>query len=221
MLSYTLQRLIGVIPVILLVTLIVFTLNALIPGDPGRIRLGQRADPNQVEAWNFKRGYNAPFVTQYLRYLGFMPSRVYLEDAANGGSMSAEISAAVARLRATEALIAELIYVTPTILPNNIQVRAEKLMEKYPRVLYAEMDDVLLGIMQGNAGQVIDLLHSFGGGSGAALPATVVSRSMPSIVPSLITCQSELTSIACRRRCCVICTSTPKSCSQTLCRLIF
>ena len=90
MLSYTLRRIAGVIPVILLVTLLVFTLNALIPGDPGRIRLGQRADPEQVAAWNFKRGYDAPFILQYLRYLGFAPSRVYLDTALPSGELSEE-----------------------------------------------------------------------------------------------------------------------------------
>jgi len=86
MLTYTLRRILGVIPVILLVTLIVFTLNAVIPGDPGRIRLGQRADPAQVEAWNFKRGYRAPFLVQYLRYLGFLPRRDYLDQGGSNGT---------------------------------------------------------------------------------------------------------------------------------------
>ncbi|MGA1488204.1 MAG: ABC transporter permease [Planctomycetota bacterium] len=81
MLTYVLRRLLGVIPVVLLVTLIVFTMNANIPGDPGRIRLGQRADPAQVEAFNFKRGYLDPFLVQYVRYLGFAPSRIYADHA--------------------------------------------------------------------------------------------------------------------------------------------
>ncbi|MGE3165599.1 MAG: ABC transporter permease [Planctomycetota bacterium] len=69
MLTYVVRRLLGVIPVILLVTLLVFTLNANIPGDPGRIRLGQQADPVMVEAYNRERGYLDPFFTQYVRYL--------------------------------------------------------------------------------------------------------------------------------------------------------
>ncbi|HCW45310.1 MAG: ABC transporter permease [Planctomycetia bacterium] len=69
MLAYTLRRLLQAIPVILLVTLIVFLLNAAIPGDPGRIRLGQRADPAAVEAYNEARGYNDPIPVQYFNYL--------------------------------------------------------------------------------------------------------------------------------------------------------
>ena len=69
MVSYTLRRLLEAIPVILLVTLIVFLLNAAIPGNPGRIRLGQRADPASVDAYNEARGYNDPLPVQYGRYL--------------------------------------------------------------------------------------------------------------------------------------------------------
>ena len=69
MLAYTLRRLFQAIPVILLVTLIVFLLNASIPGDPGRIRLGQRADPAAVDAYTEQRGYNDPLIIQYGKYL--------------------------------------------------------------------------------------------------------------------------------------------------------
>ncbi|MDE0959432.1 MAG: ABC transporter permease [Planctomycetota bacterium] len=69
MLSYTIRRLLEAIPVILLVTLIVFLLNAAIPGDPGRIRMGQRADAAEVYAYNETRGYNDSLPVQYGRYL--------------------------------------------------------------------------------------------------------------------------------------------------------
>ncbi len=69
MLSYALRRVVGLVPVMILVTLIVFTLNAHVPGDPGRIRLGQRADPAQVEAYDRARGYLDPFLVQYARYV--------------------------------------------------------------------------------------------------------------------------------------------------------
>ena len=69
MIAFLIQRLAGLLPVLLLVTLIVFTLNHNIPGDPGRLRLGQRADPEMVEAYNRERGYLDPFFVQYVRYV--------------------------------------------------------------------------------------------------------------------------------------------------------
>jgi len=104
-LAYTLRRLLGAIPVILLVTLIVFVLNALIPGDPGRLRLGQKADPSRVESWNYQRGYRAPFVQQYLRYLGVLPKREYL--AAGDADLGPEFSARFAELSGSGAPRAE------------------------------------------------------------------------------------------------------------------
>ena len=81
MLSFTLRRLLEAIPVILLVTLIVFLLNAAIPGNPGRIRMGQRAEPAQVDAYNESRGYNAPLPVQYGRYLWRLFTRFDLGES--------------------------------------------------------------------------------------------------------------------------------------------
>ena len=81
MLSFTLRRLLEAIPVILLVTLIVFLLNAAIPGNPGRIRMGQRAEPAQVDAYNELRGYNDPLPVQYGRYLWRLFTRFDLGES--------------------------------------------------------------------------------------------------------------------------------------------
>jgi Nup85 Nucleoporin len=71
-----------------------------------------------------------------------------------------------------EALLCELIYKDPAIQPRWIQQRAEKLMEQYPRG--HALDKCLLDIMKGSAGSLLSALYTFGGGSGAALPATMV-----------------------------------------------
>jgi len=80
-LSFTLRRLLEAIPVILLVTLIVFLLNAAIPGNPGRIRMGQRAEPAQVDAYNESRGYNDALPVQYGRYLWRLFTRFDLGES--------------------------------------------------------------------------------------------------------------------------------------------
>ena len=77
-----------------------------------------------------------------------------------------------------EHLLTELIYQNPMIRPVNIHVRAKKLMAQYSNnsgMNRGEMNEVLLNIMQGNAGSAIEVLFAVGGGSGAALPATMVS----------------------------------------------
>ncbi|WP_077620870.1 ABC transporter permease [Bacillus sinesaloumensis] len=70
MLIYTLRRLIQIIPVMIGVTLAVFLMMHLIPGDPARIMAGEAADPVQVEQMRENLGLNDPLYVQYFRYVG-------------------------------------------------------------------------------------------------------------------------------------------------------
>jgi peptide/nickel transport system permease protein len=69
MLRYTLIRLMyGILVLFGVVTLIFFLFNIL-PGDPARMMLGQRADISSVEAINRDLGRDKPMVVQYLGFL--------------------------------------------------------------------------------------------------------------------------------------------------------
>ncbi len=57
------------IPVMLGVSLIVFSLLYFTPGDPVRNKLGTNASPEEVRKLREKMGLNDPFVVQYGRYL--------------------------------------------------------------------------------------------------------------------------------------------------------
>jgi len=70
MIKYVLKRLVWMIPVIIGVSLIVFFLISLVPGDPASIILGANADQAQIDALNEKLGYNDPFWVRYFRYMG-------------------------------------------------------------------------------------------------------------------------------------------------------
>ena len=69
MIKYTIQRLLFIIPMILGVLLIVFTLINIVPGDPGRTILGIGATQEAVDALNEELGYNDPFFVKLLDYL--------------------------------------------------------------------------------------------------------------------------------------------------------
>lgn len=69
-------------------------------------------------------------------------------------------------------LCAELLYKNPNIRLMDINVRAAALVQKYANE--SSIDEMMLNIMRGNAGEVLKALHGFGGGSGAALPAVMV-----------------------------------------------
>ncbi len=66
---YVTNRLLGLIPVLLGITLLVFTLLHLIPGDPALILLGERATPEQVLALQQQLGLNQPLPLQYWHFL--------------------------------------------------------------------------------------------------------------------------------------------------------
>jgi len=51
------------------VTTVVFVLFNILPGDPARMMLGQRADINSIEAIKKDLGYDKPIFTQYLNYI--------------------------------------------------------------------------------------------------------------------------------------------------------
>jgi peptide/nickel transport system permease protein len=69
-LSYILRRLVQLIPVMFGVTLLVFFMVHLIPGDPARTMLGARATPAAVARLHHEWGLDKPLVEQYLRFLG-------------------------------------------------------------------------------------------------------------------------------------------------------
>jgi dipeptide transport system permease protein len=71
MLSYILRRLLVLIPTILGVTLLTFSLIRLIPGDPVEVMMGERSlDPELHAAALTRLGLDQPLYVQYGRYLG-------------------------------------------------------------------------------------------------------------------------------------------------------
>jgi peptide/nickel transport system permease protein len=70
MLQYVLKRLLGLIPVLFGITLAVFLLLRLIPGDPAIVLAGERATPEQVAALRDQLGLNQPLLLQYFAFLG-------------------------------------------------------------------------------------------------------------------------------------------------------
>lgn len=68
--QYIAKRLLSLLPVLLGITLLVFTFLHLIPGDPAVVLLGERATPDQIAALRQQLGLNQPLPVQYLAFLG-------------------------------------------------------------------------------------------------------------------------------------------------------
>ena len=66
---YILKRLLLVVPTMLSVIILVFTIMAVTPGDPGRMILGSSAPQSAVDALNREFGLHEPFLTRLGKYL--------------------------------------------------------------------------------------------------------------------------------------------------------
>ncbi|MFX0592331.1 ABC transporter permease [Melissospora conviva] len=67
---FILRRLLQSAVALLGVTLVVFLLLQMVPGDPVRVALGTRFDPETYEALRSRAGLDQPAVVQYFSYLG-------------------------------------------------------------------------------------------------------------------------------------------------------
>lgn len=69
MIKYAAKRLLTLIPILLGVSLLVFLIIQLTPGDPAAVMLGTDADPVTVKAMRDKLGLDDPLPVQFGRYL--------------------------------------------------------------------------------------------------------------------------------------------------------
>jgi peptide/nickel transport system permease protein len=67
--AYIARRLIHMIPVLFLITLFIFALVRLVPGDPATSMLGDRATPDRVERLNKALKLDRPYYVQYVAFM--------------------------------------------------------------------------------------------------------------------------------------------------------
>lgn len=69
MLNYAFKRIIQIIPILIIVSILIFFMIRLIPGDPITIRLGPKATPKMVEILIKKEGLDKPIFDQYIIFI--------------------------------------------------------------------------------------------------------------------------------------------------------
>lgn len=67
--AFITRRLLMTVPVLLLVTIMVFSLLHLLPGDPATVILGQEATQEAIDAMRLELGLNKPLIVQYFDWL--------------------------------------------------------------------------------------------------------------------------------------------------------
>ena len=69
MVAFTLRRLLETVPVLIGVSVVVFLVLRLIPGDPAIVLLGERASEQNVARVREQLGLNQPWSVQYWRFV--------------------------------------------------------------------------------------------------------------------------------------------------------
>ncbi|RLI31464.1 ABC transporter permease [Candidatus Bathyarchaeota archaeon] len=67
--QYLIRRIILMVPLLIGVSLITFTVSHLVPGDPARLAAGLHASPETVEAMRHRLGLDKPLPVQYYLYM--------------------------------------------------------------------------------------------------------------------------------------------------------
>ena len=85
MLRYFFKRLLLIIPTLLGVMLIIFTITYFIPGDPAKMALGSNYTEEAYQAKREEMGLNKPFVQRYVDYVVGFVTRLDLGTSYDSG----------------------------------------------------------------------------------------------------------------------------------------
>ncbi|NJP37843.1 ABC transporter permease [Alkalicoccus luteus] len=91
MLSYTIRRLLMLIPVLIGMSLITFSIIHLIPGNPAQTILGEQATPAAIEQLEEQLGLNEPYFVQYTEYMAGLLQGDLGNSLRTNAAISAEI----------------------------------------------------------------------------------------------------------------------------------
>ena len=67
--QYLIRRILTTIPILFAISILVFSMAHLVPGDPVKIMLGTRASAERVKSVREQLGLNDPIPVQYSRFL--------------------------------------------------------------------------------------------------------------------------------------------------------
>ena len=70
MIRFLFKRLLEIIPILLLVSILIFLFVHMIPGDPARLVAGEDATLEDVELVRKELGLDKPMIEQYITYMG-------------------------------------------------------------------------------------------------------------------------------------------------------
>ncbi len=187
MLRYVGKRLLyGFLVLLGVVTLVFFLFNVL-PGDPARMMLGQRADAESIEAINRDLGRDKPLVTQYINYLNDL-SPISLHNNQDSSSFfylsSDKYSyATLLRLGSTS-----LVVKTPYLRRSYQSQRkvSEVISTAFPQTAVLALTAMLFALAVGITLGVISALHKDSWLDRLSLVLSTLGMSLPSFFAAIL-----------------------------------
>ncbi len=187
MLRYVGKRLLyGFLVLLGVVTLVFFLFNVL-PGDPARMMLGQRADAESIEAINRDLGRDKPLATQYINYLNDL-SPISLHNNQDSSSFfylsSDKYSYAILlRLGSTS-----LVVKTPYLRRSYQSQRkvSEIISTAFPQTAVLALTAMLFALAVGITLGVISALHKDSWLDRLSLVLSTLGMSLPSFFAAIL-----------------------------------
>jgi peptide/nickel transport system permease protein len=140
LLNYIVRRLIGAIPVILGVIAVVFILTTIVPGDPARIMVGQRGNPETIAKIRQEMGLDKPLAVQFF---DFMKNALTLNLGKSYRNNMTVVEALLSRLPVTAKLA---VFATIVAVLMGVPLGIVSAVKQYSWIDYSAMFFAILGI---------------------------------------------------------------------------
>lgn len=150
MYKYIFKRLLMLIPVVLGISLIVFSIMSLTPGDPAVLILGNDANPESLAALREELGLNDNIIVQYLRYMGNLLKGDFGKGYSTGRDVLTEIISRVpvtVKLTLFSTLIAVLISIPVGVISATKQYSFTDSISMIACLMGVSIPNFWLGLM--------------------------------------------------------------------------
>lgn len=150
MLKYLVKRLLMIIPILLLVSIGIFTLLSFSPGDPAQFVLGTNATEADLELFREQHGLNEPLPKQYLNYINGLLHGDMGESYASSQKVSDMIKVRIMNTVILCASAVALIAIVGVVLGTLMALKQNSIFDNVSRVfvlLFSAMPQFWLGMM--------------------------------------------------------------------------
>jgi tRNA A37 methylthiotransferase MiaB len=147
MIHFLVKRLLSIIPVLLGISLLLFFMLRMLPGDPAQVLAGQMASPEDVKIIRIQMGLDQPF---YIQYAVFLKRLVHLDLGVSARTQSPVIQEIWARLPNT--ILLALCAITLACMTDELLDAVQSLPKVCPHIevpIQAGDDEILQAMRRG------------------------------------------------------------------------